>query len=342
MLIAELIAPREFRLVQGQIEDPGPGEVQVRVDATGICGSDLHSYSEGSVGDTPCQYPMVLGHEPAGTVIKTGTGVTGWSPGDRAVLEPALYCYHCEFCRSGHHNLCANIRFLSTAGYPGFFREFVNLPPANLLAIPKSLSLEVATLVEPLAVALHSMQFVAIQPGDTVAVFGAGPIGLLTVACLKVAGAARIWAIDPVAHRCELARRMGADVALDPAEIDAVRQIHVDTGGRGVDCAMDCAARLHTTNWAIQAARNGGRVVLTGIHSGALVPFEVSPMRRKELAIFNVRRSNHESEAALELLMAKTAWFAPLVTHTRPLERIAEAFSIAEMYADGVGKMVVA
>jgi L-iditol 2-dehydrogenase len=341
MLIAELIAPREFRLAHEEIQDPGPGEVQVRVDATGVCGSDLHSYSEGSVGDTPCQYPMVLGHEPAGTVVKTGAGVTGWSPGDRAALEPALYCYHCEFCRSGRHNICANIRFLSTAGHPGFFREFVNLPVPNLLAIPKSLSLELATLVEPLAVALHSMQFAAVQPGETVAVFGAGPIGLLTIACLKVAGAGRIWAVDPVGHRRDLARHMGADAALNPDELDAVRQIHADTGNRGVDCAMDCAARQHTTNWAIQAARNGGRMVLTGIHSDALVPFEVSPMRRKELAIFNVRRSLHESEAALELLVERTAWFAPLVTHTRSLAQIAEAFSIAERYSDGVGKMVV-
>ena len=95
MMIAELVAPRVFRVVEGPIQDPGPGELQVRVEATGICGSDLHSYSEGGVGDTPCVYPMVLGHEPAGTVVKVGPGVTGWSPGDRAALEPAVYCYHC-------------------------------------------------------------------------------------------------------------------------------------------------------------------------------------------------------------------------------------------------------
>src|ERR1017187_19375 len=327
MLIAELIAQREFRLAQGDIEDPGPGEVQVRVDATGVCGSDLHSYSEGSVGDTPCQYPMVLGHEPAGTVVKTGAGVTGWSPGDRAALEPALYCYHCEFCRGGRDNGCANIRFLSTVGHPGFFREFVNLPVPNLLAIPKSISLELATLVEPLAVALHSMQFAAIQPGETVAVFGAGPIGLLTVACLKVAGAGRIWTVDPVAHRRDLARHMGAHATLDPSQNDDARQILADTANRGVDCAIDCAAKEDTINAAIRASRNGGRVVLTGIHSGVMVPFEVSPMRRKELAIFNVRRSNHESHDALALLTARMAWFAPLVTHTRPLNSIAEAFT---------------
>ena len=341
MLVAELIAQREFRLAQQTIEDPGPGEVQVRVGAVGICGSDVHSYSEGAVGDTPCVYPMVLGHEPAGTVVKTGPGVTGWSPGDRAALEPAIYCYHCEFCRSGRHNVCANIRFLSNPGIPGFFREFVNLPAVNLLPIPPSLSLELATLAEPLAVAAHSMKFADVKPGETVAVYGAGPIGLLTLACLKVAGAGRIWAIEPVAHRREMARHMGADAALDPAEIDTSRQILADTGGRGVDCAIDCAAKEHTTNWAIQAARNAGRVVLTGIHSAALVPFEVSPMRRKELAILNVRRSNDEAHAALELLIERASWFAPLVTHRVPLERIADAFRLVENYSDGVGKLVV-
>ena len=225
---------------------------------------------------------MVLGHEPAGTVVKTGSGVTGWAPGDRAALEPALYCYHCEFCRTGHHNVCANIRFLSNPGLPGFFREFVNLPVSNLLAIPPELSLELATIVEPLAVAMHSMKFAQIQAGETVAVFGAGPIGLLTIACLKVAGAGRIWAIDPVPHRRELARHMGAHATLD-AESDAARQIMADTAHRGVDCAIDCATKEDTTNVAIRAVRNAGRVVLTGIHSAAMVPFEVSPMRRKEL-----------------------------------------------------------
>jgi len=336
-----LTAPRKFRLAEQTIEEPGPGEIQVRVRAVGICGSDLHAYAEGGVGDSPCIYPMVLGHEPAGTVVKTGPGVTGWAAGDRAALEPALYCYHCEFCRSGRHNVCANIRFLSTPGHPGFFRELVNLPAANLLAIPPQVSLEVATVAEPLAIGLHSMKFASIGIGETVAVFGAGPIGLVTIACLKLAGAGRIWAVEPVAHRREMAVKMGAAAALDPSAGDVAKEIVKGSGGRGVDCAIDCAAKENTTNDAIRAARNGGRVVLTGIHSASFVPFEVSPMRRKELAIFNVRRSNHESDAAIELLIEHTDWFAPMITHARPLGRIAEAFRITEQYADGVGKMIV-
>jgi L-iditol 2-dehydrogenase len=341
MLVAELVGQREFRLVDQAVEPPGPGEVQVRVGAVGICGSDVHSYSEGGIGDTPCVYPMVLGHEPAGTVVKVGAGVTGLAPGDRAALEPAIYCYHCEFCRSGQHNICANIKFLSNPGYPGFFREFVNLPAVNVMPISPELPLELATIAEPLAVAMHSLQFAALSPSDTVAVFGAGPIGLLTIASLKAAGAGRIWVVEPVAHRRDFALHMGADAVLDPNEGDACRQILADTGGRGVDCAIDCAAKENTHNWAFRVLRNGGRMVLTGIHSAAVVGFEVSHMRRKEIAIFNVRRSNTEAHDALHFLTEKVSLFAPMVTHRRPLSDIASAFSLVEHYEDGVGKLVV-
>lgn len=332
MLTAQLVAPREFRLEQQEVLPPGPGEIQVHVDAVGICGSDVHWYAEGGIGDTPAQFPMLLGHEPAGTVVRTGDGVTGWSPGDRAALEPAIYCYNCEHCRAGRHNVCANIRFLSNPGEPGFFREYVNLPAKNLVPIPGNLSAPVASLVEPLAIGLHSVAVAALQPGESVAVFGAGPIGLLTIAAVKLVGARRIYAVEPVPHRRELARLLGADESLDPSELHDLPE---------VDCAIDCAAKQETTNQAIRAVRSAGRVALTGIHSEAMVPFDVSPMRRKEVAILTVRRSNHESEAARDLLVERTSWFAPLVTHCRPLERIAEAFAMVEQYADGVGKLVI-
>ena len=304
-----------------------------------MCGSDLHAYTEGAVGNTPNVYPMVLGHEPAGQIVKTGAGVTGLAVGDRGALEPALYCYHCEFCLSGHHNVCANIRFLSNPHHPGFFRELVNLPVANFLPIPGGMSFGEATLAEPLAIAVHSIRLASIRPGETVAVLGAGPIGLLTIAALRATKAGRIWAVEPLAHRRELARGIGADAVLDPAE--AVQEILNATGQRGVDCAIDCAAGEQTTNQAILLARNAGRVALTGIHSTANVSMDGSAMRRKELTIFNVRRSNHETRDALELLRAHANWFAPLLTHTRSIERIDEAFAIASQYADGVGKMIV-
>ena len=338
MRAAELVAPLKFRLTEMPTAEPGPGEVQVRVEAVGICGSDLHAYSEGAVGSTPNVYPMVLGHEPAGTIVTTGPGVTGLAPGDRGALEPALYCYHCEFCQRGQHNVCANIRFLSSPNEPGFFRERINLPVANFLPIPTGISFDQATLVEPLAVAMHSLDLASLRQGETVAVIGAGPIGLLTIAALRAAKVGQIFAVEPVAHRRELAKIMGAHVTLQPAE--AVAEILRGTG-RGVDCAIDCAATEDTTSQAIQVTRSAGRVALTGIHSIPFVPMDGSAMRRKELTIFNVRRSNHEPPAALELLQAHTDWFAPLITHTREIDQISEAFTIASQYQDGVGKMIV-
>src|SRR6204780_1809409 len=218
MRAAELIAPLTFRHTDMPIEAPGPAEVQVRIEAVGVCGSDLHAYTEGAVGSTPNVYPMVLGHEPAGRIVKTGAGVTGLAAGDRGALEPALYCYHCEFCLSGHHNVCANIRFLSTPNHPDFFRELVNLPVANFKPIPAGMSYGEAALAEPLAIAIHSLRLASIARGETVAVIGAGPIGVLTIAALRATGAGRIWVVEPLAHRRELARGIGADMAIEPGD----------------------------------------------------------------------------------------------------------------------------
>jgi L-iditol 2-dehydrogenase len=339
MRVAELIAPRTFRPAEMPIEDPGRGEVQVRIEAVGVCGSDLHAYVEGAVGGTPNVYPMVLGHEPAGVIVKTGAGVTGLAAGDRGALEPALYCYHCEFCLTGHHNVCANIRFLSNPNHPGFFRERVNLPASNFRPIPAEMSFDAASLAEPLAIALHSMRLASIRAGESVAVIGAGPIGLMTIAALRAVGAGRIWVVEPLAHRRELALAIGAGAALEPEE--AFGEIMNATGQRGVDCAIDCAAAAETTNQAVLLARNAGRVALTGIHSTQFVSLDGSAMRRKELAIFNVRRSNHETDEAVELLRTNASWFAPVLTHARPLDRIDEAFTIASQYQDGVGKMII-
>jgi L-iditol 2-dehydrogenase len=185
------------------------------------------------------------------------------------------------------------------------------------------------------------MQFVGLRPGETAVVFGAGPIGLLTVAVLRLCGAGKIWSVEPVAARRELALRMGADVAVDPAATDPVRQILGETGRRGVDVAMDCAARQESMNQCMQAARNAGRVILTGIPSESRVSMEFHVMRRKELALFSVRRSNHESETALEFIKEHRQRLAPMLTHNLPLDQVERAFSILERYEDGVGKMLI-
>lgn len=342
MRVAQLTAQRCFQLVDEAPPEPSSHQILVKVRAVGICGSDLHYYAEGKIGDTACVYPMVLGHEPTGEIVKTGPAVSGWSPGDRAILEPAIYCYHCEFCLSGRHNVCSNLRFLSTPGEPGFFREYVVLPARNVLPLPEGLGWETGTLFEPLAVALHSMKFAQPVPGDTAVIFGAGPIGLMTLAVLRLSGAGRVWVAEPVPHRRDMALAMGADAVIDPHEVDVAKFLKQETGNRGVDIAIDCAAKDGSMNLAIHAARNAGRVVYTGIPSEISVVLDFHEVRRKELALYTVRRSNHENDLALRLLCEESKRFAPVVTHCMAMERIEEAFAMLESYSGGAGKVVIA
>ena len=339
MRIAELTGRRRIDVVDRPHDQTVPaGRVRVKVAAVGVCGSDLHYFSEGSIGDTPCVYPMVLGHEPTGVVVDSTVG--GVSKGDRVICEPALYCYHCEYCLSGRHNVCANLRFLSMPDEPGFFRDYVDLPLSNVLPLPANVGLAEGTLAEPLSIILHSMEFALPRAGETAVVFGSGPIGLLTVAVLKLSGIRRLWVVEPLAFRREMASSMGADVVLDGGP-EAVKQILKETGGRGVDIVIDCAAKDGTINQSLDLCRPRGRVVMTGIPSEARIDFAFHVMRRKELFFYSVRRSNHDSKAALELIAERPAFFAPLVTHRRPFDAIQSAFEFNERYEDGVGKLVL-
>ncbi|NDJ09577.1 MAG: alcohol dehydrogenase [Acidobacteriia bacterium] len=339
MKAAELAGVRQFRVVDQELPDPGPGEVQVQVAAVGICGSDLHNFTEGGVGDSPCKFPMVLGHEPSGIVLKTGAGVSGLLLGDYFALEPAIPCGRCELCHAGKENLCYDMRFLSSGGIPGFFCERVNLPAHNLIPVPKHVGLKEATLVEPIAVALHSLSFAHVKAGETAVVYGTGAIGLLTIACLKAAGIGRVWAVEPVAHRRDMAVAMGADVVLNTDQ--PVQEILKDTNNRGVDIAFDCAAGVNTVNDCINSLAKAGRLVYTAIPAEVHVPFYAPGLRKKEISFFNVFRSNHQTDQARDLLAEKVTLFAPILTHTRPLDQIHDAFDVAQRYVDGVGKMLV-
>lgn len=333
MKVAELTARGEFTIVDREPPKPGPGELLVRVAATGICGSDMHAFAEGGVGDSPCKYPMVLGHEPSGVVEGVGEGVTGWARGDRGSLEPAIFCYHCRFCLAGHNNLCENLRFMSTSTEPGFFRELVTLPAINMFPIKATTSLGAATLVEPLAVILHTFDLGGFKAGESAIVAGAGPIGLLTIALLKLMGASRIWAVEPLKHRREMARAMGADEVLEPTEFTHLHRV--------ADVAFDCAAQGETVNQCLYALKGFGRLVLTGIHAEKRLDLDIHLMRRTELRLYCVRRSNTEAHEACQLLEEHLPLFEPMITHRRKLEDITAAFRMNHNYEDGVVKMLI-
>ncbi len=321
--------------------DPGPGEVTVRVRAVGICGSDMHYYLEGGCAGHPAMYPSVLGHEPAGEVIEAGPGVEHLKRGDRVAIEPAITCGACEYCRAGRYNLCEKILFMGGRELPGLMRELATIPAANAMPIPDALSFAAAAVVEPLAVILHALELAPIEAGQTVAVMGAGPIGLLSAAVAHLSGAGRVIIADRLPHRLELARQLGADTTVHIDEQPVTDAILDLTGGRGAHLILDAAGKPDSINAALRAVRPGGRVVLIGIPSESLTGLDLHAALGREATLIAQKRSNRNDHAALELLASGRIDAGKLVTHCFPLDRADRAFDTVARYADGVGKAVV-
>lgn len=335
----QLVAPRALEPREMSMPpDPGAGEALVKLRAVGICGSDMHWYLEGGIGSYRAVYPQVLGHEPAGEIVAVGKDVAAISPGQRVALEPAITCGHCEFCLSGRHNNCVASLFMGSPQMPGLFREYAVVPARNLVPIPARMSFAQATVIEPLSVILHILELVDIRLGDTVAVLGAGPIGLLTAMVARIAGASRIFIADRVPHRLQLATDMCAGVCVNTNSESLLQAVLDHTAGRGVDIVFDAAPQ--TVNTGIAIARLGGRVVLIGIPVESEMQIDIMTAMFKELNIQTVKRSNHNAHAAIELLESGRI-SDKLITHRLPLEQTPAAFETLAGYADGVGKVVI-
>lgn len=343
MQALELVAPQRIEL--GEMPDPPApkaGEVAVRIRAVGVCGSDMHFYLEECCAGTPAAYPMVLGHEPAGEVVAVGEGVEGLKAGDRVAVEPAISCGGCEFCRAGRRNLCERVEFMGGIQRPGLLREYAVAPAENILKVPDSMSFATAAMIEPVAVLLHAMNLAELRFGETVAVMGAGPIGLLAVEVAKLAGASAVVIGDKIPYRLERARALGADQVVDVSKdsiADAARDM---TGGKGVHVVLDAAGKAASINAGIQSARAGGRMVVIGIPSQEDVAVNLWPALQAEVTVKVQKRNNGNDHAALELIEAgKIDPVRSIVSHRFALEDGAKAFETMGAYADDVIKPLV-
>ncbi|MBI3208974.1 MAG: alcohol dehydrogenase catalytic domain-containing protein [Candidatus Solibacter usitatus] len=334
-----LVAPRVLEeKIMPDPPDPAPGEVLVKIRSVGICGSDMHWFLEGGIGQSKAIYPQVLGHEPAGEIVAIGKDVHHRKVGDRVSIEPSLTCGHCEYCLRGQHNNCVNCVFLGSPQAPGLFREYAVVPEHNADPVPENLDWTQATLIEPVAVIVHVMELVSISLGDTVAVMGAGPIGMLCASMAKQAGASRVYVCDKLPHRLQLARAMGADVAVNVNQVAEV--IADETRGRGVDLVLDAAGALETINLGIALTRPGGSFLLIGIPVESDLPIDIHTAMNKEIRILTLKRSNHKGAAAAQLI-ASGRISPALVTHTLPFLDTPKGFDLLANYADNVGKVVI-
>jgi L-iditol 2-dehydrogenase len=300
--------------------EPPPGWSLLAVTSVGICGSDLHWFAEGGIGENRIERPVVPGHEFAAVAL------TGPYAGRRVAVDPAIACRACEMCRAGHHNLCPTVRFAGHGTLDGALQEQLLWPDHLLFPLPDELSDDAGALLEPLGVAIHAVGLGHVGSGSDVLVVGAGPIGVLAVQVARRSGAARVFVVEPLEHRRGTALRSGADGAWTPEQ--GAEAVLDETGGRGVDVAIEMAGNDAAIETAVAASRPGGRVALGGIPSEDLSSFPAAAARRKGLTFAMVRRMNDTYPRAIEL--ASTAIDLDLlVTDRYPLTDAAKAFTAA-------------
>lgn len=303
-----------------EIDEPKvqPGTVKVKVKYAGICGTDLHEYhAQRAVTKTP----MILGHEFTGQIVEIGTGVSTCKVGDRVVIEPIWGCNECISCREGSYNTCENLQSYGLL-HPGGFAEYVVVKADNVFLLPDNLSYEVATLVEPTAVAMQAVKSSALRIGDKVAVFGAGPIGLLVTQCVKAAGASQIIVVEIEEKRQQLALEMGADYVINPTKEDVVtkiRELTID----GVDIAFDVAGVEATFRAGLDSIRPKGELMIVSIFTK---PVSFSPViqERGEKKIHASRGFKNIFPKVIALLQKGSIHVEPIITSTISLDDIVE------------------
>ncbi|MFH0797075.1 MAG: alcohol dehydrogenase catalytic domain-containing protein [Candidatus Omnitrophota bacterium] len=341
MKAAYLVGKEKIEIKETPVPVPGPAEVLVRVKKVGICGSDVHYFREGRIGEQVVTFPFIVGHEAAGIVAETGPEVKGLLTGQKVAIDPGVSCGKCEVCLTGKPNLCLKVRFLGTPPVEGAFREYLVIPAANLIPLPDNVTLEEGALSEPLAVGLYATRLVSIALDDKVAIFGCGPIGLSLLLCARLAGASTLFASDLIPERRTYAKRIGADYVFDPKECDPVKEILGLTKGKGVQVTFESAGQLETLIQAVGTAALGGKVGIVGIPIEDYWQIPSYSTRRKELAFFNVRRSAFAAEKVINLMASGKIDAKGMVSYRFPLERVTEGLQLAAEYRDGVIKAMI-
>jgi L-iditol 2-dehydrogenase len=318
-----LHGPGDLRLVDEAPPVPGPSDELVRVTAVGICGSDLHWYTESAIGDAVLTRPLVLGHE-AGGVIESGPRA-----GQRVAIDPAIPCEACEQCHAGHGHLCLALHFAGHGATDGALREFVAWPGRCLVPVPDSLTDADVAMLEPLGVALHAVRLAHILPGARVGVFGCGPIGLFLVQLARASGAATIVATDLLPHRLVAAREAGASATAIVAGGSERAELLAATRRHGVDVAFEVAGEDDAIETSIALAAPAGVVVVVGIPSHDKTSFTASTARRKGLTIKLSRRMNRVYPDVIRLVEAGLIDVRSGVTSSYRLTEFKAAFDAA-------------
>jgi len=342
-LSAILYAKGDLRLENRPVPEPKDDEVQLRMSAVGICGSDVHYLVNGRIGDFIVKAPMVLGHEAAGVISKVGKNVTHLKAGDRVAIEPGVPCRYCDFCKGGQYNLCPKVFFCATPPDDGNLARYYCHAADFCYKLPDHVTLEEGALLEPLSVGVQACRRAGVTLGSTVLVCGAGPIGLVNVLVALSMGASKILITDIAENRLEKARELGAHYTLKitpgTSAEDLAKQVH-EVLGCAPDKTVECSGAESSIKLAILATRSGGTVVLVGLGAPEVTVPIVNAATR-EVDIRGVFRYANCYPAALALVASGRVNVKGLITHHFKLEETLEAFETSRTGAGGAIKVMI-
>ena len=328
---ATLHGPEDLRMVERPLEPLAPGMVRVRFGAGGICGSDMHYFRHARTGDFVVTSPLILGHEVAGEIVEIAGEAPGLAVGDHVAVNPSRWCGHCARCREGRENLCENIYFMGSASktphMQGGFASLFDATPEQCVKVPKDMPFAAAALAEPLAVCLHAVARAGSVEGKKAVLFGAGPIGLITMMAARLAGAAEIAVVDIAAAPLAFAKRLGADHAVDVSGGDeGLKRLAAE---RGFEIAFEISGSPAGLASALASVRRGGTVVQLGNLPGGQISVPANLVMSKEIDLKGSFRFAEEFSQAVDLIVAGKVDVMQLVTAERPLTQAPDAFRLA-------------
>lgn len=316
---------RKVEIQERPIPVPKENEVLVKVEYVGICGSDLHYYESGRIGDFIVEPPFVLGHEAGGTVVEVGSNVRNLRAGDRVALEPGKTCGECEFCKTGKYNLCKDVIFFATPPVDGVFQEYVAHEAGLCFKLPESVSTMEGALIEPLAVGMHAARQGGASLGQTAVVTGAGCIGLVTLLSLKAMGVSKVVVVDVMEKRLAKAKELGADFVINGKEEDTVSKIMEYTEGKGFDLGIETAGTQITAGQLIKGAKKGTAIVFVGYSASGEMTLPIGMALDKELTFKTVFRYRNIYPMAIDAVASGKIAIKDVVTDFFELDEIQNA-----------------
>lgn len=316
-------------------------DVLIRIKTVGVCGSDIHYFTTGKIGNQVVEFPFILGHETAGVVEKIGRRVKKVKVGDRVAIEPSVSCVKCDQCKAGREHTCRSLLFL---GCPkqlqGCLSEYIVMPEKCCFPIKRCMTFEQAVLSEPLAIGIYTVEKSMLFPKANVAVLGLGPIGMSVLSILRTKKTGRVYVTDKIEARLSYAKKLKPKWSGNPDSIDVVSEI-TKLEPLLLDIVYECSGDPQAIKQAIELLKPGGNLVLVGIPETDEISFPIHELRRKEITIINIRRQVHCTQKAINLIAKKEINIDWMVTHRFKLEDTQKAFDLVAKYEDGVMKAMI-